>query len=116
MHQKYTIWQDGSIVSELAARVFQPQEQMPSDRSAWGTQGAEKGGNSVDRWLEAASHHTPAFCYPPELDSRLYCVPQLIFAARKGSIKFTVMFLLVLLESRKMVYTRAFVPANKEHT
>lgn len=67
----------------------------------------------MDRWLDTVSHHILVFCHPPELDSRLHCVPQLISATRKGSITFTVMFLLVLLES--MIYVRAFILADEEH-
>lgn len=59
LYQKYIIWQAGPIVFESAVRVFQLQEQMPSNCSDLGIQGQERRGHRLDRWLDTASHCTP---------------------------------------------------------
>lgn len=89
LHQKYITQQYGFIVSESAVRVFQPQEQMPSNCSAWGMRVKRKGGQQHGQVAgHSQSLHSLPFCCLPELDFRPCCVPQLMFSAGKGSIKF----------------------------
>lgn len=112
---KIIIWQDGPTVSELAMRVVQAQEWTPPSCSAGGLRGGGERGQQCGQGARHGQSPHPGPLPPSGAGFRTTLCAIINIPASEGGIKFTVLFLFVLLESRKTVYRRASVPAE-EHT